>query len=161
MRHSRRAGQRGAVLVEFALAFLPLLMLFFATAQLAKLATARLAVKHSAIIGARAAAVMWNEHDNVPEQPQGADQNDIEKAVKSALGPWWELDGPITSVKVSVKDASTRDDPYDWVEVNVKAEYACRLPFGFLVCGGLTKRLEETYRMPHQGAQYRLDEQPK
>lgn len=157
---TNRAGQRGAVLVEFALAFLPLLILFFTTAQLAKMATARLAVKHSAIVGARAAAVLSNVNDNVPDQKQGSQQNEIDNAVKAALGPWWQLEGPIMTVKVTVTDSSTRDDPYNWVEVNVKAQYACRLPFGFLVCGGLTKELKENYRMPHQGAQYRLDEQP-
>lgn len=137
------------------IALVPILFMFFSFVQLSKLATARLAVKHSAIIGARAAAVMANGKDNVPEAPDGTQQNEIEKAVKAGLGPWWQFDGPIMAVNVTVNDASTREDPYDWVEVKVKATYACRVPLGFLACAGFQRTLEETYRMPHQGARYR------
>lgn len=145
--------RRGAVLVEFVVALVPLLTMFFGFVQLSKIAAARLMVKHAAIVGARCAAVTTNEKKNTPGQKEGANVDDTQRAVKAALGPWWNQGG-VTAVDVTIDDKSTRDDPYDWVEVKVRATYACRVPMGILVCGGRSKILEETYKMPHQGAVY-------
>jgi hypothetical protein len=157
VRRSRR-DTRGAVLAEFCIALVPLLTTFFSFVQLSKVATARLVVKHSAIVGARAAAVMTNGADNNPGMKPGTNEADITNGVKAALGPWWSKGGAISSVAVQINDSSSRRDPYDWVEVKVAAVYECNVPMGFIACGGKTKRLQETYRMPHQGALYKMDD---
>ncbi|HVJ94737.1 MAG TPA: hypothetical protein VM580_33350 [Labilithrix sp.] len=156
MQLSRRLKRdsKGAVLAEFCIAIVPVLTTFLSFVQLSRVATARLVVKHSAIIGARAAAVISNANDNNPGQYIGSHDDDISNAVKAALGPWQEAGG-IQAVNVTVNDTSSRGDPYNWVEVKVSATYACKIPMGVIACGGSTKLLEETYRMPHQGARYR------
>jgi hypothetical protein len=149
---------KGAVMAEFVIAIVPVLTTFFSFVQLSRIATARLVVKHSAIVGARAAAVMSNANDNLPDQPGGGQQGEVTNAVKTSMGPWF-AGGGITGVNVTVKDSSSRARPngqYDWVEVKVSATYACKIPMGFIACGGGTKTIEETYKMPHQGALYKM-----
>jgi Flp pilus assembly protein TadG len=147
---------KGAVMAEFVIAIVPVLTTFFSFVQLSKVATARLVVKHSAIAGARAASVMTNANNNTPDQPGGNAQGEITSAVKASMGPWSGGSGGITSVNVTIKDSSSAADPYGWVEVKVDATYACKVPMGFIACAGPTKRLEETYKMPHQGANYKM-----
>jgi Flp pilus assembly protein TadG len=151
---SRRRGARGAVLAEFMIVMVPLMTMFFSFVQLSKLATARLIVKHGAIIGARAASVFSNAHNNLPEAT-GDGQAEITEGVRQAMGNWVE-EGSISAVDVAVNDMSSRGDPYGWVVVTVKATYQCRVPLGFIACGGKTKTFVESYRMPHQGAIYQL-----
>lgn len=156
MLRSLQRNTKGAVLAEFVIAIVPVFAVFFNFVQLSKVATARLVVKHSAICGARAAAVMANANDNTPDQPAGDQKGEIEKAVKVAMGPWFANSGGITNVKTTVTDSSTRADPYGWVEVKVEAIYSCRVPMGAPACGGFTKTITETVRMPHQGASYKM-----
>ena len=146
--------QKGAVLAEFVIAVVPLLMTFFSFVQLSKIATARLVVKHGTIIGARAASVISNANNNTPDAKNDGKQ-DITNAVKLGMGPWVSK-GSITSVNVEVQDQSSRDDPYGWVTVTVTAQYRCTVPMGFIACGGVSKQLQESYRMPHQGALYEM-----
>lgn len=149
-----RRDKKGAVMAEFVIAIVPLFITFFSFVQLAKIATARLVVKHGTIIGARAASVISNAHDNTPDAKDDG-QADVKASVKAGMRPW-TTDGSITSVDVTVDDQSSRSNPYGWVTVTVKATYKCRVPLGVFACGGSTKTLEETYRMPHQGARYRM-----
>jgi len=44
-------NKRGAVLVEFAIAFMPLMITFSSFVQLQQMATARIVVKHATIVG--------------------------------------------------------------------------------------------------------------
>jgi Flp pilus assembly protein TadG len=145
------------VLAEFVIALVPLLTMFFSFVQLSRMSAARLVVKHSAIVGARAAAVLANGADNNPGARSGSNTVQIENAVKSAMGPWWSKKGGVTAVNVGVDDRSTKDDPYAWVEVTVTATYACDVPMGSFACGGKTKKLVERFRMPHQGAHYEME----
>lgn len=149
-----RSDTRGAVLAEFVIAIIPLLVTFFSFVQLSRLATARLVVKHGAIVGARAASVISNANDNNPGA-NGNGQSDIEAGVRAAMAPWW-VKGAFSNIDVTVDDQSSRSNPYGWVTVTVNATYECRVPLGFLACGGTSKTLRESYRMPHQGALYRM-----
>jgi Flp pilus assembly protein TadG len=148
---------RGAVLAEFCIALVPLLTTFFSFVQLSRIATARLIVKHSAIVGARAAAVIANGSNNNPGEKSGTNVAEVEGAVKAAMGPWWNKSGGVTAVNVTVNDSSSQRDPYNWVEVTVTATYACNIPMGSIACGGKTKKLVERFRMPHQGAHYEME----
>lgn len=147
-----RRDTRGVVLAEFVIAIVPIFIIFFSFVQLSKVATARLVVKHGTIIGARAASVISNVHRNTPDAKDDG-KADIRNAVWVAMAPWTTR-GSISGVDVQVNDRSSRDDPYGWVTVTVKATYNCNVPMGFIACGGKSKTLEESYRMPHQGALY-------
>lgn len=141
------------MLAEFVIAIVPVLTMFFSFVQLSKVATAHLIVQHGAIVGARAAAVISNANDNTPGAT-GDGKEEIRQGVEVAMAPW-TAKGSITDVNVDVNDQSSKSDPYGWVTVTVKATYHCSVPMGFAVCGGKTKTLTESYRMPHQGANYK------
>lgn len=152
-----RSDKRGAVLVEFAVAFMPLMITFSCFVQLSQMATAKIVVKHSAVVGARAAAVIANGHKNTPDQKQGDNKADVEAGVKAAMGPWTKT---MKSVDVAIDDKSSCTDPYGLVSVTVTAEYKCSVPFGGrLLCGavGATRTMKQTYGFPHQGARYKLE----
>jgi uncharacterized membrane protein YgcG len=147
--------KRGAVLVEFVVAFMPLMITFSCFVQLSQMATAKIVVKHSAIVGARAAAVISNGKNNTPDQAKGDNQADIKAGVNAALGPWKKT---MTNVDVAIDDKSSCTDPYGLVTVTVTADYKCSVPFGGrLLCGavGATRTLKQAYGFPHQGARYK------
>ncbi|MBX3189244.1 MAG: hypothetical protein KF819_19630 [Labilithrix sp.] len=147
--------KRGAVLVEFLVAVMPLMITFSCFVQVSSIATARIVVKHSAIVGARAAAVIANGNKNTPDQPQGDNKGEITNGVRAALGPWVKT---MNNVDVQINDQSSCSDPYGMVSVTVTADYRCSVPFGGrLLCGavGATHTLKQTYAMPHQGARYK------
>jgi Flp pilus assembly protein TadG len=146
--------KRGAVLVEFLVAVMPLMITFSCFVQVSSIATARLVVKHSAIVGARAAAVIANGKKNTPDQKQGDNKGEILMGVRAAMGPWIKT---MNNVNVQVDDQSSCADPYGMVTVTVTADYRCSVPFGGrLLCGavGATHTLKQKYAMPHQGARY-------
>ena len=146
--------KRGAVLVEFLVAFMPLMITFSSFVQLAQITTARIVTKHSAIVAARAAAVISNEHNNTPDAKKGKNQDEIEASVQAALGPWGKT---MANVKVDIDDQSSEEDNFGMVKVTVTARYKCTVPFGsMLVCGrnGGVHEIVQKAAFPHQGACY-------
>lgn len=142
------------MLVEFLIAAVPLMISFFSFLQLSQIMTARLVVKHAAIVGARAASVISNKNGTTPDQKPGDNFDAVEKGVRFALGPW---DKTMKSLTVKVADTSTCDDPYGLVTVTVDAEYRCSVPGGgFWVCGihDYTHPIHQQFSFPHQGARY-------
>lgn len=155
---SLRTDTRGAVLAEFVVAIFPLLTVFFVFVQISALSIAKLLVKHSAVVGARAAAVFSNQHNNCPECSGGDGQGAVNLAVRSALVNW---QSKFTSVTATVEDNSSREigdnqgyGPYGLVTVRVRAVYKCEIPVGKIICSGGTVTIRETKTMPHQGARY-------
>lgn len=146
--------ERGAVLVEFLVALMPLMITFSSFVQLSQIATARVVVKHATIVGARAAAVMSNKNHNTPDQ-KGDGATDIKEGVNAALGPWVRT---MKQVDVEVDDQSSCSDPYGMVSVTVKADYRCSVPFGgFLLCGTSGGKHSIAYKIgfPHEGARFK------
>jgi Flp pilus assembly protein TadG len=155
MMKSLRKDNRGAVLAEFIIAIVPILTAFFCFVQLAHIAGARLAIKHGAIVGARAAAVITNKNDNTPGQTKGDNQADVKAGVQLAMMPWI-LKGSISNVNVTIDDQSTTGDTYGWVTVTVKANYNCfNVPMSQIICAGRNTEMTEVAKMPHQGANYK------
>jgi Flp pilus assembly protein TadG len=149
-----RSDKRGAVLVEFAVAFMPLMITFSAFVQLQQIATARIVTKHAAIVGARGAAVISNKAHNTPDQKDGDNADEVKQGVEAALGPWKKT---MSNVNVKVDDTSTCEDPYGMVSVTVTADYKCSVPFSSLfMCGaGRTHQFKPMVaRFPHQGARF-------
>lgn len=147
--------RRGAVLAEFVVAIFPLLTIFFVFLQFSAIAVASLMVKHAAVVGARAAAVYSNEHENIPEMKGKEGKEEIDGAVNAALGPWSKY----ITVATEVEDRSTKEapnGPYDLVTVKVTGTYTCAVPVGKVICPGGVKILEDSKSMAHQGARYEL-----
>src|SRR5450631_3136355 len=87
----RRSTNRGAVIVEFALAFLPIAAIFTVLMEVGRLSIARIAMQHSASVSVRACSVIQNP------RPEDADGNgldgnelDIQRAGEMAVKPWIE-----------------------------------------------------------------------
>lgn len=155
---SLRGDERGAVLAEFVIAIVPIMTMFFTFVQLGSMATARLVLKHGAVVATRAAAVITNGHQNNPGQEKGVNEEQITQAAEAAMLPWVDK-GLLSDVEAKVvSDESSEDDPYGWVTVKVTATYHCNVPMGKVVCGGSDVDWEQQYRMPHQGANYKLAE---
>lgn len=149
-------NSRGAVLVEFVVALMPMMMTFFGFVEVSKIYAAKLATKHAAITAARAAAVFSNQHENNPGA-EGSGEEQAKGAAAAALGPWIG-NGAISSVDVTVTDQSSKDDPYGPVKVKVSATYQCKVPMmGRIVCKGGTMKIPYEATMPHQGAKYKAE----
>jgi len=159
----RRLGTRGAVYVEFLLAFMPLFVFFMALVQLAFVEVANVATKHAAVTAVRAAVVVLpddpKEYGGQEEEKAGGKRlAAIEMAAKLPLmalttSPDIKVRFPTTAGGKDSRVAFLRDD---LVRVQVEFHYPCRVPIGkTLVCGffGNKKILGEA-AMPNQGADY-------
>lgn len=147
--------ESGAVLAEFAVIALPLFLTFFGFVQLGQMLTANLVMKHSAVVAARAAAVISNEHKTNPGD--NGPNEDVTTAAALALGSWFANDS-FSDLQVDVDDTSSTDDPYAPVNVTVSAQYSCRVPLGNRMICDLTtakRRLMAKASFPHQGALYK------
>jgi hypothetical protein len=154
--------RRGAVYVEFLVAFVPLLLFFLSLVQLALLATGGLMVDHAAVVAARAAIVV------LPDDPAfygGAELNtptgrrieDIRRAARIPLLAFEHDPMPEITFPTGAGGSTSRFEPGDIVRVRVTYDFPCRLPLGgALVClgGGGRARLQSEAAMPNQGASY-------
>jgi hypothetical protein len=179
-----RRDTRGAVHVEFLVAFLPVFVFFLCLVQVALLFAARLMVDHSAVNGARAAAVVLGDN---PETYEGEPMNTLGKhrrrAVRDAviltLAPL-VLDGSVDGLKVTFPTTSGGEDqPMDapiepmtlrgakMVRVQVEADVLCKIALAnAIACTGfqswVSSRLTFGRRVtmtseaifPYQGARY-------
>lgn len=172
---------RGAIYVEFLIAFMPVFVFFLCLLQLALLFSAKLLVEHSAVQGARAAAVVFGDepatygeqHGQVNALTAGRRQT-VRDAVLVSLAPLI-LDGSIARVDVAYPREDTPggpDEPVDtkltpmalsgpkMIRVRVEADVVCKIAMAnLIVCQGApgafrvtTARAESLY--PYQGASY-------
>jgi Flp pilus assembly protein TadG len=157
-RKSLRTDTRGAVLAEFVVAIFPLLTVFFVFVQISAISVAKLLVKHSAVISARAAAVYANGNKNCPEC-QGDGAGEINNAAKTALVNWKDKFASVSATVTEDKSTNEKGEegfgPYGLVTVTVRARYKCEVPVGKVICPGGTLLITETKSMPHQGARYK------
>jgi hypothetical protein len=156
-------GTRGAVYVEFLIAFMPLFVFFMALAQLAYVEVANIVVKHAAVTAARAAIVVLPddpaEYEGEEEmKAQGKRLQAIELAAKLPLMaldamPDAQVRFPSTPGGTDSRVAFWRDD---LVRVQVEFHYPCRVPIGKTIVCGLfaNKKLLGEAALPNQGADY-------
>jgi hypothetical protein len=151
---------RGAVYVEFLIAFMPVFVFFLCILQLALLFGARLMVDHSAVNGARAAAVVFGDRPELYEDETinvlgESRRRAVRDAVILSLAPM-VLDGTVTGLQVAFPeerggpDRADRDAPVGrmfindggsgttLVRVRVEAEVVCKIAIANAIVCGLT-----------------------
>ncbi len=163
-------NNRGAVLVEFAIAFLPIFAMFAVLMEITRYSIARVAMQHAASVSARACAVIQKPQNKGKDGVNGP-ETDIEKAGKVALLPW-TLKQTLSDVSVECPE---QGDVGGTDVAKVTATYHCAVPVGGqLVCGAMaftsinstngavlsdpTTKIELQARMAHQGARYEIGE---
>jgi hypothetical protein len=159
-RRSLRRDRRGAAIVEFTVASMPLLSTFLGFTEAGKVYQGNLVLKHSASVAARAAAVIANKTGTINPQPGGGGggdpQTEIQQAALVSMGRWAQKNG-FSNVTVDVNDQSSEADPYGNICVTVRSTYNCNVPLGGRLVCGLDGKLEKSAVSchAHQGAKYK------
>jgi hypothetical protein len=171
-------GTRGAVYVEFLIAFMPLLVLFMCLWQMSRMYTTSLAVQHAAVTAARSGAVVFADDPasyggEAVGQVTPKRRQAVEGAALIPLAPFI-LDGSLVSVNVTFpsqpggtddrsqfnpSDPTTSDDAsrVDFVRVRVATTFRCRIPLADrIACDALTgtRTITREAAFPYQGASY-------
>ena len=152
----RPLNARGAVIVEFTVVMVPLLVTFFSFIQMGYLYQSALVLRHAAEIAARAAAVITVKEDNNPNAT--GRPAEVTEAAYRATGLFGKS-GLISNVKVNITDDSSARDPHGMVHIKLTATVACNVPMGGRIAcfpsGKMTKTVEASYA--HQGARYKIE----
>ena len=141
----------GAIYVEFLIAFLPLLVLFFCVAQFADLYAARFVVNHAAYRTARAGAVVY------PDDPEHYNAVSKDEEVEAAGYAILAAKRNIVSAEIDVAHGEVNDRTP--VEVRIAARVECVVPIANrLMCQAFaarpTRRLEGSARLIAHAAGY-------
>lgn len=149
-------GTKGAVYVEFLVVFWPIFTAFWILTQATGLYAGKLIVMHSAVTGARAAAVVIPDDpanyggEKPPNQLTGKRKAAIERAVTIPTA----ANGSLGTPEVLFPNG-TNYPPGSIVTVHVKVPYYCSLPIAkWFVCIGGTRILEAQASMPVHAATY-------
>lgn len=173
-----RRDTRGAVYVEFLIAFMPVFVFFLCLLQLALLFSAKLVVEHAAVSGARSAAVVFGDEPG-PYNKTSAQANVLSRgrqdtvrgAVLIALAPLI-LDDTVAAVGVLYPETSGGKSQSEdtrvtgvmgsgMIRVRVEATVVCKIALANVIaCVRLgnspllvrTIPAESVY--PYQGARY-------
>lgn len=116
-------ARKGAAVVEFIVALVPVLMLFFAITQFAVLGYVGILVQHAAFVSSRAYAVVH------PGMYDSGSPADVENAAKLVLA---RVPGTLTVSSTSVPALSQ-----EMSTTKITFQYTCKVPLGeAIVCGG-------------------------
>lgn len=164
----------GAAMVEFAMAIMPVLMVFFGTLQWTVNAYIHLLVKHAAFSIVRCEAVVH------PGAPDSGDENkdclNKDPSSTSIIGTLFRhaanttgvfvegnailgdlgLGGGISSGDFTIDTTLANPNEQKLDSVKVSLQYRCTVPLGnVLACGaGRVQKLEATANFPNQGSAY-------
>ncbi|MCA9594452.1 MAG: hypothetical protein KC776_14105 [Myxococcales bacterium] len=152
-------GTKGAVYVEFLIVFWPIFLTFWVLTQAAGLYSAKLIVMHSAVTGARAAAVV------IPDDPKnygGEEMNKLTSKRRQAIERAVAIP-QLASLSLGMSEVEfpngTSYGPGSTVVVHVKTPYYCELPIAkWFVCIAGTRILEGRASMPVHAATYEYPE---
>ncbi len=162
-RRQAARDQRGAVYVEFLIAFFPIFTFFLGLIQLADLHQANIVTHHAAVMAVRTAIVVLPDdgqyyNNTAPNHFDGERRDAIKKAAMQSL----LASRSITEFRVTLPSSPGGDDELkdvkrnDLVRVAITAHFQCRVPLvSKVVCnseGMRTLRAESA--MPNQGADY-------
>ncbi len=142
-----RSDQGGAAIVEFALACMPVFILFFGMVQWSIMAYLHLMVKHAAFVAARCEAVVY------PGMPDAGKESDCTKEAMDALFKHvggFEHD----TLTVTFNNAGATSQTMD--TANVTLIYKCTIPLGNVVACGASREMQIKAQasFPNQGSAY-------
>ena len=156
--------RRGAVYVEFLVAFLPLFIFFECLVQLSGMLTAKLVVQHAAVTATRAAVVvLYDDPQYYGDEKVGSATGQRLEAIELAAAIPMRAVRSIIDYEVTFPsqaggtDSRTDFGRDDLVRVRVKAMYRCQVPIASrMVCNFLTRTryLTGEAALPNQGASY-------
>lgn len=155
-RESLIRARRGAVLAEFAIAFMPICTMFLCVCQLSRYSIARLAVLHAAEVSVRACAVVIAPDPGKEVNLDGPD-SDVQRAAQLAMKPF-EGSGEISHTPPTCKFEGTDETANGGTDtVELHATYSCKIPVARrIVCSSGDKNIVVHAQFPHQGAKYKL-----
>ena len=152
-RESLIRARRGAVLAEFAIAFMPICTMFLCVCQLSRYSIARLAVLHAAQVSVRACSVITKPDPGHSKSIDGPD-TDVQRAAQVAMKPF-EGSGEIKHDDPKCTHEGEANGGTDTVEMT--GTYTCQIPVAKrIVCSGGPKTISVHAQFPHQGAEYKL-----
>lgn len=176
-----RDDTRGAVYVEFLIAFLPVFVFFLCLLQLALVFSAKLVVEHAATVSARAAAVVfgdepgpYNEPTPAPNHTTKERRSSVRAAALIALAPLI-LDDTVVSVGVRYPETKGDKNPNadrdikarsgdGMIRVQVEAVVVCKIGLANIIAcdrlGSSTLRvltMQAESVFPYQGANYEYE----
>lgn len=137
----------GAAIVEFALACMPVFILFFGMVQWSIIAYVHLIVKHAAFVAVRCDAVVN------PGMPDAGEETDCSKKAMDALfkhvGEFKE-----DTLTVTFSNAGATEQRMDTAHVTLT--YKCTIPLGNVVACGSSREmpLKADASFPNQGSAY-------
>jgi Flp pilus assembly protein TadG len=144
---------RGAVAVEYLIAFVPVMWFFASTWQIADLYAAQLIVQRAASAAGRAASVVLPDNrryynDLEENSYSGARRTQIELAANLVLQASTKI---LASPTVTIENASGAGP----LTARVQARYSCFPGWGNLVCGADGEQtLQASARYPYHSAKY-------
>lgn len=149
--------RRGAVYVEFLVAFLPVFFFFLSLVQYVFLEGANLIVKHAASTAVRAAIVVVHDdpahYGGVPTgSVSGKRKEEIERAARIPLAV---MGVRPDAIKLELAERYERDAP---ITVKLEYRYLCQVPWGrSVVCDFFSheRTLKAEATMPNQGVAWR------
>lgn len=145
-------SKKGAVLAEFAIAFMPVCTLFLVLMEVTRYSMARMAMEHAAGVSVRACSVIQTPQNQGTANLDGDPGKDMQTAAEAALEPWKKTK-TLTSITATCDPPGGRNSTDT---ATVEADYHCDIPVaGKIVCGfGGKKKMTLSARMAHQGADY-------
>jgi Flp pilus assembly protein TadG len=160
-RESIVRARRGAVIAEFAIAFMPICTMFLCLVQLSRYSIARLAVLHAAQVSVRACAVIKSPDPGHSKQVDGPD-TDVAQAATLAMQPFegsGEIQHNTPTCDHDGADDGSNNGNGGTDTVKLSATYTCGIPVAKrIVCPSGTKNITTIAQFPHQGAKYWLNQ---
>jgi Flp pilus assembly protein TadG len=145
--------QRGAAMVEFAMAILPVLLVFFGTVQWSINAYLNLIVKHAAFSIVRCEAVV---HPGMPDSgDENADCLATSPGGASVIGKLFSHVTGVSSGDFTVDTTLAPVTAQGLDSVTVTLNYKCSVPLGNqIACTSGVQKLTATAKFPNQGSVY-------
>lgn len=149
-------ARRGAVLAEFAIAFMPICTMFLCLVQQSRYSVARLAALHAAQVSVRACAVIIQPNPGHDANLNGPD-SDVQRAADIAMGPF-EGSGEIShSPPTCTQPQGNTPENGTTDEVSMDMTYTCQVPVAQkIICPNGSLHNTFHAQFPHQGARYVL-----
>jgi Flp pilus assembly protein TadG len=148
-----RDDARGAAMVEFALAIMPVLLVFFGTVQWSINAYLSLIVKHAAFSVVRCEAV---EHPGMPDSGDEATQClGTEPGGASVIGKLFAHVSGVSTGDFTIDKTLAPATAETLDSVTVTLNYKCSVPLGNrIACTAGVQKLTATAKFPNQGSVY-------